>query len=166
MKTKKSGFTLIELLVAVLIIGILAAIALPQYLKAIEKTRMTEGIAIVKAIGQAQHRYYLATGKYATDINDLDISLPSATLSQFYVYNPIGPKKGTRYENRGVLIERIPLRYVIVYCMKDDSIWCGANLSGYGNRGKEAVALCASVGVKGNPEDLGCFTERSENYRL
>jgi prepilin-type N-terminal cleavage/methylation domain-containing protein len=161
------GFTLIELLVVVLIIGILAAIALPRYLKAIEKTRMTEGITIAKAVGQAQQRYYLATGRYATDIEDLDISVPKIISNFSFSSSYIGPGAGAVRENRGVLLERMPLRYTIVYCMKDNSIWCGASSSGFGNRGPEAVALCASLGgVQGNPALLGCATERSENYKL
>ena len=74
-KNKKftKGFTLIELLVVVLIIGVLAAIALPQYKKAVERARMTEAIIMVKKIAEAQQRYYMVNGDYTRDINELDI---------------------------------------------------------------------------------------------
>jgi len=72
MKTNKA-FTLIELLVVVLIIGILAAIAVPQYQVAVEKSRYSTLMNNAKAIKEAQERYHLTNGDYTIDFNDLDI---------------------------------------------------------------------------------------------
>ena len=62
MKKNKRAFTLIELLVVVLIIGILSAIALPQYNKAVEKTRTTEAQLILSSVSRAVDEYLLANG--------------------------------------------------------------------------------------------------------
>lgn len=72
----KKGFTLIELLVVVLIIGILASIALPQYVKAVEKSRATEAIQLLGDLSRAQRIYQMATGTYTNNLNLLDIELP------------------------------------------------------------------------------------------
>ncbi len=74
MKITKRGFTLIELLVVVLIIGILAAVAVPQYQKAVAKSRATTILPLLASIVQAQRMHYLAQGEYPTNAHNLDIS--------------------------------------------------------------------------------------------
>ena len=83
-----TGFTLIELLVVVLIIGILAAIALPQYQQAVYKTKFVQVMPFVKALAEAQDAYYLANGAYSHDLTELDITIPSSyTYRRTYTEN-------------------------------------------------------------------------------
>lgn len=68
------GFTLIELLVVVLIIGILAAIALPQYQFVVARAKYKQAVLATRAIMEAERLYYLEHGTIATDLTQLDLT--------------------------------------------------------------------------------------------
>ena len=70
MTTNRKGFTLIELLVVVLIIGILASIAIPQYFKVVEKARVAEAMSLVASIKSAEERYLARGGTYTNNTAD------------------------------------------------------------------------------------------------
>ncbi len=82
-KLTTRGFTLIELLVVVLIIGILAAVAVPQYQKAVERSRAAEAVTLLSAFAKAYRAYYLANSAYATKFDQLDVEIPPKGNTKF-----------------------------------------------------------------------------------
>jgi prepilin-type N-terminal cleavage/methylation domain-containing protein len=138
-KKMKQAFTLIELLVVVLIIGILTAVALPQYMRAVEKTRAMQALAVVKTIGDAQEIYYMANGVYADNLDDLGIDVPGES----YTYNGLQRKKYDVFDfgakptasssiaisNRWISADKVgdgkgSAYYALYRFPKDDNIYC------------------------------------------
>ena len=73
MNKNNKAFTLVELLVVVLIIGILAAIAVPQYQLAVKKSAAVKIMPLLSSMVKEQDVYYLAHGEYADEANKLDL---------------------------------------------------------------------------------------------
>ena len=80
------GFTLIELLVVVLIIGILAAVAVPQYTKAVERSRLAEALQIIATIQQQEELYLLEHGSPTEDVTFSDFASVDLPTSQYHQY--------------------------------------------------------------------------------
>ena len=97
----KKGFTLIELLVVVLIIGVLTAIALPQYEGSMEKTRVSEALVMLKAISDAEQRYWQAQpnqdGQAVKRFSKIaDVDLKGGCLVEKRAYDTNGDSYRTR----------------------------------------------------------------------
>lgn len=88
----------------VLIIGILSAIAIPQYQKAVEKSKAVEALALLHTIGQAQQRYFLANGSYADSFDQLDVTLPSSYSGTSKFFEAPGIKQARSSEEWSILI--------------------------------------------------------------
>ncbi len=84
MKINKRGFTLIEILVVVLIIGVLAAIAIPGYRRAVEKSKATHAVAVLGDAVKAEQDFLLASNKYTRFWDDLVISQPDMVAGAVY----------------------------------------------------------------------------------
>lgn len=71
MKRQQLGFSLIELMLAVAIVGILAAIAIPNYQDYITRSKRAEGMALLQEMSALQERFYAQNGRYVTSNNDI-----------------------------------------------------------------------------------------------
>ena len=103
------GFTLIELLVVVLIIGILAAVAVPQYNKAVNKTHVAKAKIVLKSIANALEAKALEYDNYCldwgNDLEGIDISIPEN--SSFYYYIEECAKNDEGKQSWGIAAEGV-----------------------------------------------------------
>lgn len=70
-----AGFTLVELAVVVVIIGVLAAFAVPRFLASVERSKAAEAFNYLSTVHSAQERYHARQGTYAGDVTDLDTEM-------------------------------------------------------------------------------------------
>jgi type IV pilus assembly protein PilE len=78
------GFTLIELMIAVVVLGILAAVALPSYFDSVRKGRRAEAVAALTLVQQAQERWRSNNASYTTDLSAAGLNLPAASSGGLY----------------------------------------------------------------------------------
>lgn len=87
----KRAFTLLELIIVVIILGVLASLAISKFMGSIERTKATEGVAILGALREAQIRYHSLNGEWATSIDQLDISVTDRKyFEHIFVEDPDG----------------------------------------------------------------------------
>ena len=75
MRQTRKGFTLVELAVVVVIIGVLAAFAVPRFLASVERSKAAEAFNFLSSVQASQERYHARQGTYASEMTDLDIKL-------------------------------------------------------------------------------------------
>ena len=149
--SRLGGFTLIELLVVVLIIGILAAMAMPQYFKAVERSRMAEAVTLMDSIVKAQRRKFMQTNRYARNFEGLDVSPKGATGDRYFTKGDpesgaggngfwfellftrfqMGRVSASRMYNGDDLSDSVPYQYTLERYYQSDNISCvGLNPAG------------------------------------
>ena len=74
----RKGFTLVELAVVVVIIGVLAAFAVPRFLSSVERSKAAEAFNYLSSVQAAQERYHARQGTYADTLDKLDIKMSAS----------------------------------------------------------------------------------------
>ena len=99
------GFTLLEMLVVLVIIGILAAVSVPQYKIAVLSVRYNRGRQIAEEIFRAEQAYYMAHGKITALLSNLGVSYPVQRAVYYGPGGAVSPEPKDIDELLGVLYE-------------------------------------------------------------
>ena len=135
-KNGEKGFTLIELLVVIIIIGILAAIALPSFLNQANKARQSEAKSYTGSMNRAQQAYFLEKNQFSSDIPVLGLGIKTTTEN--YTYTIVRPAADARIKADGLGSPNAP-------ALKG---YAGTTWTGVTSTGGEATTLailCESI---------------------
>ena len=159
------------LFVAMFIGGILSAIAMPQYFKAVEKARAAEALTLLGTVTAAQQRHYLVTDHCASTFDQLDVDFPGATGNVFYTQSnatPSGNREGfrislssdTSYERGHVTARRVTNgtdNESVAYSLTRYYAAAGTECTGHNENG---ASVCRNIcGVDDLSNDRTCCTD-------
>ena len=143
---KNAGFTLIELLVVVLIIGILAAVALPKYEVAVEKSRLTSLVPLGRAVRDAQDVYYMNNGKYTDNPEELDIKVDCPEKYQCGFSASERESKFTIYPSSAQNFSSAEYGLVFSYATRSTAEGASVNYCAAKKSSEKGMRICKSFG--------------------
>ncbi|ERP31885.1 type IV pilin protein [Chitinivibrio alkaliphilus] len=129
---KQKGFTLVELMVVIVIIGIIAMLAIPNYLRYADRARTSEIAPTLRTINNAIWLDYSETGEWITSAEESDLQTLSITIpeSKFFEYN-ISPGGGQNYR-----VYAVPKSGVSLYGVnEDDTVYIEDGVRGFAGTG-------------------------------
>ena len=148
-----------------LIIGILAAVALPQYKFAVDKARFNKLISMVKNIIKAEEVYYLSNGKYTDSWKEIDISFPG-TIKGVYLSSNEGWT--LQLASSGMIIatdKYLPNIVLYVgYSHPDNKNWTNQYACYAKQTSEQAQNFCRRFTKRNKKSGSGAYQEENYDY--